>query len=99
MIAAMTDEEIIRRIEAFRFDAGPVTAERRNRGFTLIHVASGAPIARLRPLPGEDDEFDILYYSLCRERWVPFGPFGRTVTTLDNALRIIAEASLFQPFN
>jgi hypothetical protein len=37
----MTDDEIIAKVEAFRFDEGPVTAERRNRGFTLIHMATG----------------------------------------------------------
>jgi hypothetical protein len=75
-----------------------MTAERRNRSFTLIHVATRTPIARLRPFPGEDDQFDILYWSLWKERWVPFGPFGRTVTTLDEALRIIAQASIFRVF-
>ena len=92
---AMTDEEIIDKVEAFRFDAGPLTAERRNRGFTLIHAATGTPIARLNPVKGHDGLFDILYWSLWKERWVPFGPFGRTATNLDNALRIVAEASIF----
>jgi hypothetical protein len=92
---AMTDDEIIFAVEAFAFDAGPVTAERRNRGFTLFHVATGTPIARLRPVKGHDGLFDILYWSLWKERWVHFGPFGRTTTTLDEALRIVAEASIF----
>jgi hypothetical protein len=94
----MRDEEIIRRVEAFRFHAGAMTAERRNRGFTLMHVATGIPIARLRKVAGEEDQFDLLYWSLCKERWVPFGPFDRTVTTLAQALRIIAEASIFWVF-
>ena len=92
---AMTDDEIIFAVEAFAFDAGPVTAERRNRGFTLFHVATGTPIARLRPVKGHDGLFDILYWSLWKEHWVHFGPFGRTTTTLDEALRIVAEASIF----
>jgi hypothetical protein len=95
---AMRDDEIIFAVEAFRFDAGPVTAERRNHGFTLIHVATATPIARLRPVKGHDGLFDILYWSLWKERWVCFGPFGRTVTTLDQALRIVAEASIFWVF-
>ena len=70
---AMTDDEIIFAVEAFAFDAGPVTAERRNRGFTLFHVATGTPIARLRPVKGHDGLFDILYWSLWKERWVHFG--------------------------
>ena len=92
---AMTDDEIIDKVEAFQFDAGPVTAERRNRGFTLIHAATGTPGARLNPVKGHDGLFDILYWSLWKERWVCFGPFGRTATTLDEALRIVAEASIF----
>jgi hypothetical protein len=47
---AMTDA-IIRRIERFSFPQGAVCAERRNRGYTLTLVASGAPVARLRPDP------------------------------------------------
>ena len=47
----ITDDDIIRRIENFIFDAGPVAMERRNRGFTLIHAESGVLIARLRPTP------------------------------------------------
>ena len=30
-------------IENFKFDAGPVAVERRNRGFTLIHAETGVP--------------------------------------------------------
>ena len=46
----MMDDQIIDRVEACEFDAGPVTAERRDRGFTLVHVATGTPIARLNPV-------------------------------------------------
>ena len=47
-------------------------------------------MSRYVPLPGRT-----LYWSLWKERWVHFGPFGRTTTTLDEALRIVAEASIF----
>jgi hypothetical protein len=90
----MTDDDIIAFIENFKFGAGPVAVERRNRGFTLIHAATGYPVARLRPI-GRDDLVDILYWSLWKERWVPFGPFGRTAAPLKQAVRIIAEASIF----
>jgi hypothetical protein len=56
---AMRDEEIIAEVEAFEFDAGPLTAERRNRGFTLVHAATGTPIARLNPVKGHDGLFDL----------------------------------------
>jgi hypothetical protein len=90
----ITDDDIIRRIENFKFDAGPVAMERRNRGFTLIHAESGVLIARLRPI-GRDDLVDILYWSLGKERWVPLGPFGRTAARLEQALRIVSEAAIF----
>ncbi len=90
----MTDDEIIDKVEAFAFDAGRLTAERRNRGFTLIHVMTGTPIARLNPIKGHDGLFDILYWSLWKECWVPFGLFGGPAATIDEALRIVAGASV-----
>ena len=90
----MTNDDIIQLIETFDFDAGPVVVERRNRGFTLIHAETGAPIARLRPI-GRDDLVDILYWSLWKEQWAPFGPFGRTAAPVEQAVRIIAEAAIF----
>ena len=90
----MTDDEIIQLIENFAFDAGPIVVERRNRGFTLIHAETGLPIARLRPL-GRNDLYEILYWSLWKEQWAPFGPFGRTALPVEQAVRVIAEASIF----
>ena len=90
----MTDDEIISFIENFEFDAGPVAVERRNRGFTLIHAETGVPIACLRPV-GRDDLVDIRYCSLWKERWVPFGPFGRTAACVEQPVRVISEAAIF----
>jgi len=90
----MTDDDIIQLIDTFAFDAGPVVAQRRNRGFTLIHAETGVPIARLRPL-GRDDLYEILYWSLRNERWTPFGPFGRMALPAEQAVRVVAEASIF----
>lgn len=94
----MTNDEIIAEVEAFEFDAGPLTAERRNRGFTLIHAATGTPIARLNPVKGHDGLFDILYWSLWKERWVRFGPFGRTAATLDQGCSTLSTESQMQQF-
>lgn len=63
---AMTDA-IIRRIERFAFPQGAVCAERRNRGYTLTLVASGAPVARLRPDP-DGEHVEVLYWSLRTDR-------------------------------
>ena len=90
----MTDEELIEFVVTFKFRRGPVAVERRNRGFTLIHAETGVPIARLRPL-GRNDLYEILYWSLWKERWAPFGPFGRTALPVEQAVRVIAEASIF----
>ena len=87
----MTDA-IIQRIERFTFPHGAVCVERRNRGYTLTHAASGAPVARLRP---DSEHVEGLDWSLRTERWSPTGPFGRTILPLDQALRFIAAEAIF----
>nr|WP_294564151.1 hypothetical protein [uncultured Rhodopila sp.] len=89
----MTDA-IIRQIEDLRCPRGALFAERRNRGYTLYAAASGAPVARLRPT-GTDGRFEVLYWSLWKERWVASGPFGRTVLSIDDALQFIAHEDIF----
>ena len=89
----MTDD-IVQRIECFHFPRGPVTLTRRNRGYTLHHVASGAPVARLRPT-GRNDSVEVFYWSAWKERWTAAGPFGRTVLPIDEALDFIAHEDIF----
>jgi len=91
--AGMTDADI-RLIESFKFRRGAVFVERRNRGYTLMHGQTGAPVARLRPY-GRDSLVELLYWSLSKQRWEPFGPFGKTVVPVDDALNIIAANSIF----
>lgn len=92
-IVSMTDG-IVQRIERFPFTRGAVLAERRNRGYSLYHAASGAPVARLRP-NANGDRVEVLYWSLWKERWSPTGPFGRTILPLEDALRFIASEDIF----
>jgi hypothetical protein len=87
-------EAIIRRIERFSFPQGVVCVERRNRGYTLTHAASGAPVARLR-LDSDGEHVEVLYWSLHTDCWSPTGPFGRTILPLDQALRFIAAEAIF----
>jgi hypothetical protein len=68
-------DPMIERIEAFRCRRGSLTAERRNRGYTLYNSQSSAPVARLRPTDIEG-RFHVLYWSLWKERWVASGPLG-----------------------
>ena len=93
MIDAMTDD-IVRRVERFRFPKGAVIAERHSRGYTLYHARSGAPVARLRPVRG-NESFEILYWSTWKERWAATGPFGRTILPVDDALQFIAHEDIF----
>jgi hypothetical protein len=87
-------DPIIARIESFACRRGRLLAERRNKGYTLYHAGSGAPVARLRQT-GKDDRVEVLYWSLWKERWTSAGPFGRTVLPLDDALRFIASEDIF----
>ena len=89
----MTDD-ILQRIERFRFPRGTVVAERRNRGYTLHHALSGAPVARLRPT-GRKDSVEVLYWSAWQERWAATGPFGRIILPIDEALHFIAHEDIF----
>ena len=80
------DDPIIQRIECFRCSRGTLHAERCNRGYTLYSARSGALIARLRPT-GSDGRFEVLYWSLWKDRWASTGPFGRTVLSIDTIRR------------
>jgi hypothetical protein len=90
----MAADGMLLRIECFRFPKGPDIAERRNRGYSLLHANTGAPIARLRPT-GRDDRVELLYWSSWKQKWAPTGPFGRIVLSLDDALRVIAQEGIF----
>ena len=89
----MTDT-VIQHIEEFRCPRGALFAERRNRGYTLYDAQSGAPVARLRQI-GADGMFEVLYWSLWKERWASTGPFGRTILPIDDALKFIAYEDIF----
>lgn len=88
------DDPIIEHIGHFRCRRGRLAAERRNRGYTLFHVGSGALVARLRAT-GKDNRFEVLYFSLWSESWKRTGPFGRTILPLDQALKFIASEDIF----
>ncbi len=88
------DDGIIAKIGQFRCPRGALFAERRNRGYTLYDMRSGAPVARLRPT-GRDAQFEVLYWSLWKERWVSSGPLGRTILSIDDALLFSAHEDIF----
>ena len=86
-------DPMLKRIRAFdEIRGGGVLVTRANNGYSLFSAASGAPIARLRPT-GTGDEVEVLWWR--RERWAPFGAFGRLVLPLDQALDCIASEPAF----
>jgi hypothetical protein len=89
----VTDDDI-KLIERFKFRHGSIYVERRNRGYALVHGQTGVPIARLRPYL-RDNFVEIFYWSLGKQRWAPFGPFGSTAVSVDEALRIIDGNDIF----
>lgn len=88
------DNPIVQRIERFCCSRGTVFAERRNRDYTLDRARAGALVARLRPT-GDNDRCEVLYWSLRKNRWVSTGRFGRTVLSIDGALRFFAYDDIF----
>ena len=93
LMSLMTDN-IVQRIERFHFPKGAVVPERRNRGYTLHHARSRAPVARLRPTR-DNDSIEVLYWSAWKERWITAGPCGRTVLPIDEALNFIVNEDNF----
>ena len=90
---AENPDPILERIRAFdRSKGGGVEAVRSGKGYSLFATTTGAPIARLRPT-GTDDKVEVLWWR--HERWAPFGPFGKTVLPLNNALELIATEPAF----
>jgi hypothetical protein len=94
IMTGMTDDPVIDRIERFRFRRGPVCVERRKGGYTILSADSDNPVARLKPGRHEGN-FEIMYWSAWKERWISSGPLGRTVLSLDDALRFIDYENIF----
>ena len=87
-------DAIIQQIEQFQCPKGALFAERRSRGHTIYDVGSGAPVARLRPARNEG-KFEVLYWSLWKERWASTGPFGPIILSIDDALQFIVHEDIF----
>ena len=57
-------------------------------------MQSGALVARLRPTKC-NDRFEVIYWSLWKNRWTSTGPFGRTFLSIEDALGFIAYEDIF----
>jgi hypothetical protein len=92
--AMTSDDDFLARIGRFNeARGGGILVERRQGGYTLTHEASGAPIARLRPI-GRADTVSVLYWSH-RGKWSQIGDFGGITLSLDDALAYVAENAIF----
>jgi hypothetical protein len=61
-------------------------------GYTLCSARTGAPVARLRPLP-PGERFEVLWWR--RDAWGPAGPFGAMLNLEDALNFIIAEPAFW----
>ena len=83
-------DPVIERIEAYPWPRG-VSVRKRRGGYSLSSARTGAPVARLKPIP-QDDRFEVLWWR--RDAWASTGPFGAGLS-LDDALDFIASESFF----
>jgi len=79
------------RIASYPWPRGGVSVRKLRGGYSLSSARTGAPVARLKPMP-QDDRFEVLWWR--RDAWGPAGPFG-AVLSLDDALDFIASESFF----
>ena len=84
-------DPVVERIAAYPWPRGGVQVRRVSGGYTLVSARTGAPVARLRPLPS-GDRVEVLWWR--RDAWSPAGPFG-AVLGLDDALAFIASETAF----
>jgi len=66
-------DPVIERIEAYPWPRGSVSVRKIRGGYSLSSARTGAPVARLKPIP-QDDRFEVLWWR--RDAWGSAGPFG-----------------------
>jgi hypothetical protein len=84
-------DPVIERIVVYPWPRGGVSVRKLRGGYSLSSARTGAPVARLKPMP-PDDRFEVLWWR--REAWGPAGPFG-AVLPFGDALDFIASESFF----
>ena len=84
-------DPVIERIMAYPWPRGGVSVRKIRGGYSLSSARTGAPVARLKPMP-QHDHFEILWWR--RDAGGAAGPFG-AVFSLDEALDFIASEPPF----
>ena len=84
-------DPVLAQIAAYPWPRGGVQARRVRDGYTLTSARTGAPVARLKPLP-PGDRVEVLWWR--RDARGPAGPLG-TVLSIADALAFIAAEPAF----
>lgn len=84
-------DPVLEQIAAYPWPRGGVQARRVRGGYTLVSARTGAPVARLKPMPS-GERYEVLWWR--RETWGSAGPFG-AVLGLSDALAFIASEPAF----
>ena len=84
-------DPVIEQITTYPWPRGDVQARWVRGGYTVVSVRTGAPVARLKPMPSSE-LVEVLWWR--RDAWGPAGPFG-AVLGLDDALAFIASEPAF----
>ena len=83
-------DPVLERIAAYPCPRGGVRGRRVH--CTLTSTRTGAPVARLKPLP-PGDRVEVLWRR--RDAWSPAGPFGAVLHTADALAFIAAEPAFW----
>jgi hypothetical protein len=84
-------DAVIEQIAAHPWPRGGVNVRKSRGGYTLSSIRTGAPVARLKPMP-QNNRFEVRWWR--RDAWGSAGPFG-AVFSLDDALDFIASEPPF----
>ena len=82
----------LERIAAHPWPRGGVQGRRVRGGYTPTSTRTGAPVARLKPLPS-GGRVGILWWR--RDAWGPAGPFGAVLPIADALAFIAAEPAFW----
>jgi len=86
------NDPVIEQIAEYPWPRNGIQVRRARGGYTLISARTGAPVARLKPLPPSGDHVEVLWWR--RETWRAAGPFGAALG-LTEALAFIASEPAF----
>ena len=85
-------DPVLEQIAAYPWPRGGVQARHIRGGYTLISTRTGAPVARLKPIP-PGDWVEVLWWR--RDAWGSAGPLGAVLSIADALAFIAAEPAFW----